>query len=95
MPDKTTETANTESPHISDPHRVKTEFVNQVVGSGHLNGVVNLTLATANFTPNADGKIDLDLVIAARLRMDLFCAQQMHEALGQIIAQAMPKDTAH
>lgn len=72
---------------VSDPHRVKVDFVNQLVGAGHLNGVVNLTFATANFMPQADGKIDPDLVISARLRMDLFCAEQLAAQLGSIIAQ--------
>lgn len=72
---------------VSDPYRVPIAFANQLVGSGYLNGVVNLTLAAAHFTPQDDGKINPDLVITARLRMDLFCAQQLHEHLGRIIEQ--------
>lgn len=71
---------------ITDPHHVEPVFVNDLVGSGHLNGVVNLTFATALFTPK-DGKVDPDLVISARLRMDLYCVQQLHAALGQVIQQ--------
>lgn len=75
---------------IKDPHSVPVTFCSQVVGAGHLNNVVNVTMATARFTPDNDGGVDPDFVVSARLRMDLFCAQQLHEQLGQIIAQAMP-----
>lgn len=73
--------------HISDPRAVRTVFVNQLVNSGHLNGVVNVTLATAQFTAQPDGSIAPDLVVAARLRMDLYVAAQLRDALDKIIAQ--------
>lgn len=77
----------TDSLTISDPDNVPVQFVNQVVGSGHLNGVLNITLATARFTPNNSAKVDIDLVIASRLRMDLFCATQLRDVLNGIIEQ--------
>lgn len=73
--------------NISDPHRVQTVFVNQLAGAGHLNGVVNITFVTAQFTPTHDNKIDPDLVISARLRMDVFCAESLYAQLGLIIQQ--------
>ena len=84
-------------PIISDPHRLSPVFVNQVVGQGILNGVVNLTLGTFNFSPTADGTIDPDLAITARLRMDIVCAQQLHAVLGNILDQALKpmNATAH
>lgn len=78
---------NPTSINISDPHRVPTVFVNQLAGAGHHNSVVNLTFATAQFTPTHDGKIDPDLVISSRLRMDIFCAEQLYAQLGGIIQQ--------
>ena len=72
---------------ITDPYKTPTVFVNQVAAIGHLNGVVNLAFATAQFTPNPSGGVDPDLVITARLRMDLFCVQQLYEQLGNIIQQ--------
>jgi len=61
-------------------------FANAVVGRGILNEVVNVNLAALNFTPTDDGKaIDPDPVIVARLRMDVPCAKQLHEALGQLL----------
>lgn len=72
---------------ISDPHRVPVVFVNQVAGSGFLNGNLNLTFSTAFFSPQSDGTVDPDLVITSRLRMDLFCAQQLYAELGKIIEQ--------
>lgn len=68
-------------------------FVNSVAVSGFLNGVINVALATAQFLPsvdhlgNPDGKVDAAEVITANLRMDLFCAQQLHDSLVSIIAQ--------
>lgn len=79
---------------ITDPYRTPTTFVNQVVGAGHLNSVVNITFATANFTPNNDGKVDPDLVISARLRMDLFCAQDLYDQLGRILQQTLKQQNA-
>lgn len=80
------ETASDSLP-ISDPYKTPTVFVNQVAAIGHLNGVINLAFATAQFTPNPSGGVDPDLVITCRLRMDLFCAQQVYEQLGKIIQQ--------
>ena len=85
-----TDDSKPDSLPITDPFKVPTVFVNQVVGAGHLNGVVNLTLATAQFTPNDVGDVAPDFVITSRLRMDLFCAQQVYDILGQQIAAAMP-----
>jgi hypothetical protein len=73
---------------ITDPHNVPVTFVNELVARGHLNGVVNLTFATARFTPTSlggDSKIDADLVVTARLRMDMYCVQALYLSLGDII----------
>ena len=75
-------------PVVTDPHAVPVTFVNQVVAAGHLNGVVNLTLATARWSPTPKGEVDIDMVVASRLRMDLVCAVQMRDQLDRIIAQA-------
>lgn len=82
---------------ISDPNNVPVVFVGDVAGIGFLNGVINLTYATARFTPDGE-KVDHDLIISARQRMDLYCAQRLHQMLGDIIeantkgpAQPAPK----
>lgn len=90
MPDKTSEP-------LTDPKNVEVVFVNEVAGIGVLNGVVNLTLSTALFTPQ--GNIVLqDKIIGSRLRFDLFVAQSLHTLLGDILekntkgaAQPRPK----
>lgn len=71
---------------VSDPYKSQPTFVNQLVASGYVNGVVNLTLATALFTP-LGGKVEPDLAITARLRMDMFCVHQLYERLGAIIQE--------
>lgn len=69
-----------------DPDQVRTEFVNELITSGFLNGVVNLTFATARFTPLTDGSdVVPDMIVAARLRMDLHCAAILHDAIGRIL----------
>lgn len=79
---------------ITDPHQVPVTFINQVAGSGFLNGVLNLTLATARFTPIGDA-VEPDLIVSSRLRMDLYCAQQLRDMLTEIIDKntAAPKVT--
>ena len=76
---------------ITDPYEIPITFVNEVVGRGHLNGVINLTFATARFTPTA-GEIAPDLVITARLRMDMACLRQTYMVLGELISMNEPDD---
>ncbi len=73
---------------ITDPHNVPVIFAHHLVGAGHLNGIVNMTLGVARFSPTPDGAIDTDMVVAARLRMDMACAMQMRDQLDRIIGQA-------
>jgi hypothetical protein len=61
-------------------------FVNSVAVSGFLNGIVNLAFTTAHYLPS-DGKVVLAEVVTANLRMDLHCAQQLHDSLASILAQ--------
>jgi len=65
-------------------------FVNSLAVRGFANGVINLALSTAQFLPETiDGKTQVSAqeVITANLRMDLYCAQQVYEALGKIIQE--------
>lgn len=75
-----------EPTQLTDPYQVPVTYCNQVVGVGALNGVCNITLATARFTPQ-DSKVIPDLVVSSRLRMDLWCVQQLHDQLAHILAQ--------
>lgn len=80
-----TDKSETKTLPVTDPHQVKTVFVSQIVAQGYLNGVANFTLAEARFTPTPDNKIDPDLVIVARLRMDLSCVEQMRNICDAIL----------
>lgn len=65
-------------------------FVNTLAVSGFNNGVVNLAFTTASFVPREDGDkvvVAVEGFVSANLRMDLFCAQQLRDALDKIIAQ--------
>ena len=73
-------------------------FVNSLAVRGFLNGNINLAFNTAQFLPETvDGetKVTSQDVITANLRMDLYCAQQVYEALGKIIQEQTtpPKKT--
>lgn len=62
-------------------------FVNTVIGRGVLNGNVNLSFSVFNFTPSDDGKtVELDPVVAVRLRMDKVCATQLRDVMNELLA---------
>ena len=71
---------------LPDPNNVPVTFVNEVAAAGFLNGVINLTMAVARFDPVGTDVVPAS-IIAARLRMDLYCAQSLHALLGKIIEQ--------
>ena len=63
-------------------------FVTGLAVRGFNNGNINLALSVAQFLPEEiDGKVQVTAqeVIVANLRMDLFCAQQVYEAIGKIL----------
>lgn len=62
-------------------------FVSTLLGRGILNNVVNMTFGTLLFTPDDEDKVDPDLVVSARLRMDKACARQVYEALGELLSK--------
>lgn len=72
---------------------VPVTFVNSIAVSGFLNGNLNVAMATAHFIPSIgvdgkpDGKVDVAETITVNLRMDLYCAQQLHDSLASILAQ--------
>ena len=76
----------------TDPLHIQPVFVNQVVGTGNLNQVVNITFGTALFTPRQDGgDIDVDMVVSARLRMDVACATQLRDSLNALLNKLAPE----
>ena len=73
-------------------------LVNSLAVRGFLNGVINLAFNTAQFLPETVGgetKVTSQDVITVNMRMDLYCAQQVYEALGKIIQEQTtpPKKT--
>jgi len=60
-------------------------FVNSVGVQGSLNGIVNLLLSQARFMPNNAGEVKIEIVHVVDLRFDLYCAQQIHDAIGKIL----------
>lgn len=81
---------------ITDPHCEQVKFVSMVGSSGFTNGVINVTMLTAQWTPDGSDTVDPDLVVAARLRFDLKCAQELRDVLDGIIqANTKPATKAH
>jgi len=78
-------------------------FVNNLSAWGFLNGVLNFAFSTAQFLPEEVWdeeenknvtKVTTSEVITVNLRMDLFAAQQLRDALDSIIeANTKPKVT--
>jgi hypothetical protein len=61
-------------------------FINHVLGSGHLNGIINVTLGTFNFTPSRDAaRIEPDLVVSCRLRLDVVAAAELRDAIDKAL----------
>jgi hypothetical protein len=83
---------------ITDPNEEPVKFVNMVGGSGFLNGIANITLLTARWTPDVVGTdhVPVDLIVGSRLRFDLKCAQELRDVLDGIIeANTKPATKGH
>jgi hypothetical protein len=81
---------------ITDPNNVQVIFCNALVGSGQLNGVINITLGVTRFSPQGNAIVP-DLIIASRLRLDFPTAVALRDALSATIEQSLPpaNGTAH
>lgn len=69
-------------------------FVNTVLGRGILNGIVNVQLGALQFSESDDGKVDPDLVVACRLRMDRICAKHLRDQLDELLAMVEKAEAA-
>lgn len=80
---------------VADPHDEPVKFVNEVISTGHLNGNINVEFSALRFSATQDLKeVVENRIVAARLRMDLHCANQLYTALGSFLAQlTKPADT--
>lgn len=81
---------------IRDPNNVPMVWISDLGASGFLNGSINVTLLTNLWTPQSLGEgtvtVPPDLIVGARLRFDLFFAQQLRDTLDQIIQQNTKPD---
>lgn len=68
-------------------------FVNAIIGRGTLNNVVNIQFGTYLFTPGEE-KVEPDLAVSCRLRMDRACAVQLYETLGSLIETIAREEAA-
>lgn len=63
-------------------------FVNTLMGRGVMNGVINLQFGVCNFSITEESEeIDLDIVPACRLRMDVPCAKYLRDQLIALLDQ--------
>ena len=61
-------------------------FVNRVLGSGIFNGVVNIQFGVFQFTTTESSKVDPDIVVCSRLRMDIECATMLRDTLDNLLS---------
>jgi len=81
---------------VPDPHNVPVTFANVFAGGGTVNSVVNFTLCVTRFTPTFDKKPDNDIVVAARIRLDMETAKVLRDFLNsQIELLSVPHDKAN
>jgi len=74
---------------IADPHHVPVVFSSHVAGVGMFDGVMNVTLCVAQFTPDLQtSQTAVDLAISARLRLSLGAAKDLYDRMGGMLAQA-------
>lgn len=83
-------------PDAKDPADAPLIVASAIELSGHNNGICNILLNRVVYVPvaNSDGstRIEAHKVYPADIRFDLFCAQQIHDALGKILdEQTKPK----
>lgn len=81
---------------IKDDGKVDYVFVSDIASSGVQNGVVNMTLVTAYFTPEGTDIDDIkpDLRISARLRMDMYAVGRLRSVCDELLRTASaPKPT--
>jgi hypothetical protein len=57
-------------------------------------GIVNATLVTAVYTPQANGQVGIKFVVQAHLRMSVPAAIGLREALNKALMLAMPTQSA-
>lgn len=83
---------------MKEMDKVGVTFVNALSARGIMNGIVNLSFETYNFTPTEEGTVEADPVVSCRLRMDKLCLYQTRQALNDLIdliekaENAVPKE---
>ncbi len=82
---------------VTDPDNVPVKVVNAVAQYGVIGSLVSLTLTTARSSFSPDGKVEPDMVVAARLRFDLEVARILRDRIdAQIkLLTAPPKTKAN
>lgn len=62
-------------------------YASVVLARGILNGVVNVTMGAYNFDPDVSNPklVNREPVVVDRLRMDVQCAHQLYQALGEVL----------
>lgn len=64
-----------------DPDNVSVRIIDGIVNFGILGATINMTLATNRIRVTAEGKLDNDYVIAARLRFDPNVGRLIRDAI--------------
>jgi|GEM_PF-6465560 len=78
---------------VPDPHNVPVTFSNVFFGGGLINGVINCTLGVTRHSPTTTNQSAVDVIVAARLRLDIAAATALRDFLSaQIALLSAPQD---
>lgn len=79
------EDANAPVFSISDPYNVPVTYADNLMASGPWNGLISLTFSVNRLSP-VENRVDNDVAIVARLRLDVHCATMLRDRLNVLIA---------
>lgn len=91
MPGEDKPPPNIKRPTIVDPHDVQTTFVDWIVSVGVVEGVLNISLGTVDYSMRRNNDELPRVVIGSRLRMTAGHAKRVHEAIGNALGLPNPE----
>ena len=68
-------------------------YFEEASAMSHLNGVIRITLEAGRVIPSADGRVDIDKVMVAHLRMNIPAALSLKSAIEGALLLATPSQT--
>jgi hypothetical protein len=87
-------TTGPKADRIIEPEIVPTHVINSIYGGGYFGSLFDVILAESRIGYNAQGDMEGQALIVARLRFDRDFARTLHTQLGNMLSatEAPPKD---